>query len=170
MCGRPGPGREQTDSKDTDEGKAYTTKTEKYTNEEGKKKKRTVVKNSYVYKIVKEDIKVHCTFVYQIVDTQTGESLETDELEANRSDRVNYVNWNGYDGVRPSDLYRRASSGKYKSLDTSLFDTRMMLQDKWELYSAANDHMSAQLIETGLGSLGAYRPSSQPGVAASMGE
>ncbi|HCV24327.1 MAG TPA: hypothetical protein DGN59_12790 [Candidatus Latescibacteria bacterium] len=143
------------------EKKAYTTKKQSYTNSEGKKKKRRVSKKAYTYKERSKRRTATCTFVFQLLDTATGEVLHGAELKSKSKDSVFYVNWDNFDGVPPGKLYRRMEDGKYTSLDTSHFDTRSLLKGKWELYDSALADIGSQIVAEVAATLSEYEPPSQ---------
>ena len=124
--------------------------------------KTRVEKKSYTYREVTGKSKANCTFVYQIIDTETAQVLKTDELKRDFSDKVFSVNWNNHDRVKPSELYSRLTKrSKFKQLDTAHFDSRMELKGKWEMYNTAINEIAAEIVQEGTTFLSDYRPSAQ---------
>lgn len=157
-----------SDSDDDKEKKAYTTKQEKYTNKEGKKK-RKVAKKWFTYHEITKSRTANATFQYQFIDTATGNVLQTGTVERSPSDNVFYVNWDNFKGVSPSKLHKRKKNGKYEKLDTSHFDSRMSLESESELYGKAIDRIVAEIVDAGTTCLTDYRPAGQGAAPAPQG-
>ena len=100
-------------------------------------------------------------FVYQLIDTATGEVLESGEVSDENTDRVFFVNWDNYDGVDPFKLYRRTKKQRYELLDISHFDSRMTLESKWSLDEPGLSKILEELVRVGAESLSSFRPAEQ---------
>lgn len=107
--------------------KVVTTKKQTYTDSEGKKKKRDVLKKSYTVPRVKIRTEMSSQLAYRIVDVSSGKVVADGLLDAADSDKVDYINWNNYDGVPASSL-RVRDGKKFKKLSRD--ERRVMDADR----------------------------------------
>ena len=153
---------------DTDkkERKAVTTRRESYTDDQGKKKRREIVDKRYTYYRIKQSQEAAFLARYQILETAAGSVIDQGEFESYGRDEVDYVNWNKYDDVRPSQLRLEKNDGKFGRLpsdDAKAFDTRSHLKTAELMYEAAAEEIGTSLSRRILTVLDSYTPSpSQP--------
>ena len=138
----------------------WSTQIEKYTDSEGKKKKREVGKKSYRTHRYRISTEMGCLLNYQIINTATGEVIDSGSAEATDSDQVDYIPWNRYDGVRASDLRIREGS-KYKKLsrdNRSAMDARSDYRSEGAMLQLGAKKIGTEMSEAFLDALMYYSP------------
>ena len=101
-----------------------------------------------------------CLLNYQIINTATGEVIDSGSAEATDSDQVDYIPWNRYDGVRASDLRIREGS-KYKKLsrdNRSAMDARSDYRSEGAMLQLGAKKIGTEMSEAFLDALMYYSP------------
>ena len=75
-------------------------------------------KKSYTTHRVKIKTEMGCLLHYQVIDTANGRAIKSGAIDAADSDEIDFINWDRYDGVHPSEL-RIKDGDTFKGLSSS---------------------------------------------------
>lgn len=132
----------------------WTTKQEEYVDDKGKKKKREVEVKSYTAERHWIETDTSGTLTYRVLNTATGAIIGEGSLDASDGDAVDFINWNRYDGVNPSEL-RVKSGTRFSGLSSDVknsIDARSTLKPEAEMYRVGagyiGEELAGRLIQT----------------------
>tara|TARA_Y100000590_G_scaffold266261_1_gene299086 strand:- start:262 stop:699 length:438 start_codon:yes stop_codon:yes gene_type:complete len=128
--------------------KVVSTQRQEYTDSDGKKKRREVLKKSYKTNRVKISTEMAYLLTYRIVNTLTGNIIRSGDIDAADSDKVDFINWNRYDGVNPSNLRIRDGS-KFKRLSSD---------DRKAMGARSTHKTTDEMLKWGAGRIGREMP------------
>ena len=130
------------------------------TDKDGKTRKREVGKKSYTTHRVKIETEMGCLLSYRILDTATGAVIEAGTIDAADSDKIDFINWDRYDGVAPSSL-RVKKGDTFKRLssdDRAAIDARSTYKTEEQMLRWAADKIGSDLAGELLDALWYHTP------------